>query len=746
MTAAPRRADGNPVRVGELSLDQRISLLSGGSFWGTRSIPEHGVPSVTLTDGPHGVRHQRQGEDNLGIFDSEPATCFPPAVAVGSSWNRDVARRMGQAIAEEAKALGVGVVLGPGVNIKRTPLNGRNFEYFSEDPYLTGVLAAEQAAAQESAGVGASVKHFALNNQETERMRISADVDERTMREIYLPAFERVVTTAKPATIMCSYNAINGIPAAENTWLLTDLLRREWGYEGVVVSDWGAVQDRVTSLRAGLDLEMPGGRDSSPELAAAVADGRLEQSVIDASASRVLELSAYHGATGSPVDHDRQHALSRTLALECPVLLKNDGSTLPLRAGQRIAVIGELAENPRYQGGGSSRIVPTHLDIPVERIRHGATDLGMTVEYAAGYSLEASHDAATLANDAVETARRADVAVVFAGLRESDESEGFDRTTLTLPDDQIALIRSVAAAAPRTAVVLFNGGIVSLEEWHDDVDAILEAWLLGQGGGAAIADLLLGVVSPSGRLAETIPLRLEDTPSYLTHPGEQGHTRYGEGVMVGYRYYTAVDHPVRYPFGHGLSYSRFTASDITVERSADDDTALTVEVLITNAGGRAASHVVQLYVSTAAGPVRRPRRELKGFVKIALTAGETRRVRLPLERRSFAYWDSTHDSWVVAPGEYRIEIAENADRVIQSTTITLVGDALPTRLTIDSTVQEWIEHPIYGQMLFPTQEGAEPSDLTMIASMPLRQFLNFPGVPLSPRDIDHILAADPVSG
>ncbi|ONH50593.1 glycosyl hydrolase [Frankia sp. CcI49] len=743
-----------------LPLEQKVSLLSGRDFWTTRPVEAAGIPSIVLTDGPHGVRLQRDGADHLDFYDSLPATCLPPAVAVGSSWDVGVARRLGAAVGREARALGVTVVLGPGVNIKRSPLCGRNFEYYSEDPLLAGMLGAAHVRGLQAQGVGASVKHFAANNQETDRMRVSADVDERTLREIYLAAFERIVTEARPATVMTSYNRINGTPASQHRWLLTDVLRGEWGFTGVVVSDWGGVNDRVAALAAGLDLQMPGtGGASDAEIARAVRAGTLDEAQVDASARRVAALSGLvaessslpAGADGevSEVPVDEHHALARELAADCAVLLRNTGGVLPLARQSRIAVIGDLATSPRFQGGGSSRINPTRIDIPLDAIRA----LGESVTYARGYSADGTDDdqqagsrsgsdavggdgREALLTQAVRTAAAAEVAIVFAGL--DKETEGIDREHLDLPAEQLTLIRAVAAAAPRTVVVLAGGGVVSLEGWHDDVDAILAGWLLGQAAGGAIADLLFGVANPSGHLAETIPLRLADTPSYLNFPGEAGHVRYGEGVMVGYRYYQTVERAVRYPFGHGLSYTTFTTDALDVTLAGDDTATARVTVTVTNTGARAGRHVVQVYVATAAGPVRRPARELRTFTKITLRPGETRTVGLDLDRRAFAYYDIELHRWVVAPGDYTIQIGENAAHIVAEQTITLTGDSGHRPLSLDSPFGDWLHHPVVGPQLRRSLGGGmteqsrkaleqNPDLLESISTMPIRQVLSMAG-------------------
>lgn len=695
------------IDLSRLSLERKAALLSGQDFWSTHPVADTGLPAVVLTDGPHGVRRQVGEFDHMGIYESLPSTCFPPAVAVGSSWDPGVAARIGAAVGREARALGVHVVLGPGVNIKRSPLCGRNFEYYSEDPLLSGRLGVAHVRGQQEQGVGASLKHFAVNNQETDRMRISADVDERTLREIYLPAFEHVVTEAAPATVMAAYNKVNGVHAAQHRWLLTEVLREEWGFTGAVVSDWGAVHDPVASLLAGTDLEMPGpAPEHTRRIVAAVRDGELDESVVDTAVRRILALAGLTAGRSDGFDVDAHHRLARELAAECAVLLKNDDGVLPLGPGLRIAVIGEFAATPRYQAGGSSHLAPTRLDNALDAMRELAARRDSPVEYAPGFALDGSGDDAALREAAVALARSSDVAVVFAGLAESEESEGFDRDTLHLPAAQVELIRAVTAAAPRTVVVLSNGGVVSLEGWHDDVDAVLEGFLLGQGGGGALADLLFGEANPSGRLAETIPLRLEDNPSFVNFPGEQGHVRYGEGVMVGYRWYGTTGIPVRYPFGHGLSYTSFAVAGLTVETTGDDTAR--VSLTVTNTGARAGGYVVQVYVAPRSAPVRRPARELRAFTKVRLAPGESRTLAFDLGRRAFAHYDVQGAGWAVAPGDYLVQVGENAETVIAEASVSLAGDAVAQELTLDSTFGEWISHPVIGPTLLQELTAALP--------------------------------------
>ncbi|MER6492865.1 beta-glucosidase [Streptomyces griseorubiginosus] len=720
----------------EASLDEKTTLLSGQDFWSTKSVKQAGIPSLVLSDGPHGVRRQHRDADNLGLYDSEPATCFPPAVALASSWDSELVGRVGAALGREARSLGVNVLLGPGVNIKRSPLCGRNFEYFSEDPLLSGVLGAAHVLGVQSQGVGASVKHFAANNQETDRMQISADVDERTLREIYFPAFERIVAQARPATVMCSYNRVNGTYTAESHWLLTQVLRDEWAFDGLVVSDWGAVGDRVAALLAGTDLEMPGtGRGTDADVAAAVRSGELDEAVVDTAVARLRHLAGRVHTDARPpaVDVEAHHRLAREAAADCLVLLKNENRTLPLAPTGRFVVIGEFAAALRYQGGGSSHVNATRVDSPMDELR--ALLPGAQVDFAQGYDITGRSEAALLREEAVALAAESATAVLVVGLREADESEGFDREHLFLPPDQIELIRAVARVAPRTAVVLLNGGVVSLEDWHDDVDAVVEAWLPGQAGGGALADVLTGRVNPSGRLAETIPLRLQDTPPFLNFPGEQGHVRYGEGVMVGYRYYETADVPVRHPFGHGLSYTTFDQTDFQVAANSPD--TATARVTVINTGDRYGKHVVQIYVAAPRRPVSSPALELRAFTKVALAPGESTTVEITLDRRAFAYWDIDRDDWTVTPGQYQVHLADNAHDVVATAVLDLPGDRLVRPLTLDSPIRDWFGHPRIGPALTSTmlsgltaEEEAAAADsnavaLRLLSSMAMRQFLGF---------------------
>ena len=691
-------------QASDLTLEEKASLTSGADFWTTKSVPRAGVPSVMMTDGPHGLRKQVGDTDHLGISQSVPATCFPPAVALGSSFDPDLAERVGEALGEEAAAQDVAILLGPAINVKRSPLCGRNFEYVSEDPLVAGEIGAGLVRGIQSRGVGTSLKHFAANNQEEDRMRVSADVDARPLREIYLRAFERVVRETQPWTVMCSYNKINGVYSSENPWLLTDVLRGEWGFQGLVMSDWGAVNDRVAGLPAGLDLEMPSsGGATDAQLVAAVREGILDESALDLAAQRVLDLVAKaqdRPASTGPVDLETHHALARAVAARCLVLLRNEGALLPLDRGARLAVIGEFARSPRFQGGGSSHINPTRVDSALDEIRALSTAPGEAVTFAPGFTLDGSGDARALREEAVAAARAADVAVVFLGLPESAESEGFDRRDIDLPAVQLEVLDAVLDANPNTVVVLSNGSVVALP-FRDRVPAILEGWLLGQAGGGATADVLFGVANPSGRLTETIPLRLEDTPAFGNFPGESGHVRYGEGILVGYRWYDARGLDVAYPFGHGLSYTTFTYGAATVEVDGTGD--LVVRVPVTNSGPVAGREVVQVYASFAGeSVVQRAPRELVGFAVVDLEPGETRNAEIRIARSDLAYWDVRVDRWVVQGGPYDLQIGASSRDVRSTVRVDVAGDPVHLPLSLQSTLGEVLADPVAG----PVVQGA----------------------------------------
>lgn len=750
----------------DLTLEEKASLTSGADFWTTKAIDRLGIPSVMMTDGPHGLRKQSGSTDHLGLASSVPATCFPPAVGIGSSFDPEIIERVGAAIGVEAAIENVAVVLGPGINIKRSPLCGRNFEYFSEDPIVSGILGAASVRGIQSKGVGTSLKHFAANNQEFDRMRASSDVDPRPLREIYLRGFERVVKDAAPWTVMCSYNKLNGVWTSEDPWLLTSVLRDDWGFDGLVVSDWGAVNDRVVGVAAGLDLEMPasGGRTDA-QLVAAVRAGTLPESVLDTAAARAIDLVRKAGerpAVAGPLDVDAHHALAREAAGRSIVLLKNDGALLPLAADQKVAVIGAFATEPRFQGAGSSLINPTRVDNALDELRVVG---GENVSYAAGFAVEGGAVAASgrtaeeLRAEAVGVARTADVAVLFLGLPAAEESEGFDRDHIDLPAEQLAVLDAVLEVNPRVVVVLSNGGVVALP-FADRVPAIIESWLLGQAGGGAVADVLYGAVNPSGKLTETVPVRLEDNPSFGNFPGEFGHVRYGEGLLVGYRWYDAKGLDVTFPFGHGLSYTTFEYTGATAEVGADG--GIVVRLDVTNSGDRDGLEVVQVYVAPTTSIVQRAPRELKAFSSVALAAGETRSVELVVRREDLAYWDIRVDRWVVEGGEYTVEVAASSRDIRSRVSVEISGDAVHQELTMNSSVGDLMTHPIAGPIVQQALGGLMgglggdaaaasmmPNDEAMqkmMASFPIGRLAGFPGLPVDFAQIEQLIAAANAGG
>lgn len=728
--------------VSQMTLEEKASLCSGLDFWHTKPVERLGVPSVMVSDGPHGLRKQDEKADHLGVNDSIKAVCMPAACATASSFDRDLMGRMGQAIGDSCQHEKLGVVLGPAVNIKRSPLCGRNFEYFSEDPYLAGEMSAAYINGVQSKNVGTSIKHFAANSQEHRRMSSSSNADERTLREIYFPAFEISVRKAQPWTVMCSYNRINGVYASENPWLLTDVLRKEWGFKGYVMSDWGAVSDRVAGVAAGLDLEMPSsGGINDRKIVAAVKSGELDEKIVDQACERILEINYRYldnARPETPWDQEADHQLSARIAEECMVLLKNDG-ILPLNKTDEVAFIGEFAAKPRFQGGGSSHINAFRTTSAVEAAQ------GLPVTYVQGYS--AARDMATdeMIAEAVQAAKAAKVAVVFAGLPDAYESEGYDRAHMAMPACQNRLIEAVAGANPNTVVVLHNGSPVEMP-WLGKVKAVLEAYLGGQAVGIATVRLLYGDANPCGHLAETFPVKLSDNPSYLYYGGEGNEADYREGVFVGYRYYDKKEMPVLFPFGFGLSYTTFACSNLRLSRQKiTDQEILTAAVTVTNTGSRAGKTVVQLYVGDRESTVLRPIRELKGFEKVELQPGERRDVTFTLDKRAFAYWNAAIHDWHVETGAFTIEVGQSSRDIEVSGEVTVESTvALPRHYTADSIFMDVMADPkakeALGPMLASIQKAFAPSadagdaaqeaisadmGLAMMRYMPLRGLVSF---------------------
>ena len=737
--------------LSELTLAEKASLTSGSSFWYTAPVERLGIPKIMVSDGPHGLRAQPGDADHLGLGGSLPATCFPTASAIASAWNPDLLTRIGQALAQEARAANLSVILGPGINVKRSPLCGRNFEYFSEDPFLTGELAVGIVDGIQSRGVGTSVKHYAANNQETDRLRVDTVVDERTLREIYLPAFERVVSASQPWSVMCSYNKVNGQSASENTWLLTTVLREEFGFEGLVVSDWGAVYHRVPALLAGLDLEMPPALGRSPEeIVAAVEAGTVPLVVLDARVRAVLELVSKGMAVlelDETFDADAHHALAREAAAESVVLLKNDGGLLPLAPESSIAVIGEFARTPRYQGAGSSQVVPTRLDVLLTELGTAYGDVAFAPAYRVG-DAPADDDQALL-DEAARVAAASDTVIMVIGLPGADESEGFDRTHLDLPSNQLAALEAVALANPNVVVVLVNGSTVALDRVTPHAKALVEAWLGGQAAAGGIVDVLTGAVNPSGRLAETIPHRLEDNSSYLNFPGDSQVVHYGEGIFIGYRGYDRSAQDVAFPFGYGLSYTSFELSDldVTTRGSAADGTlAATVTVSVTNTGPVGGAEVVQVYVGDVATSVARPVRELKGFAKVSLWPGETKQVSIELDQRAFSFWSIRHRRWAVESGDFVIGVGHHSRDLPLEHTVAIEAPSLSEPLSRDSTLQEWVRDPTGKQLIAEAVKQGQPaavlSDelIEVIGNMPMSTLANFDGMSLDHDALDRVSA------
>ena len=674
----------------QLTLEEKAAICSGRDFWKTKAIERLGIGSVMMCDGPHGLRKQEGEGDHLGINESIPTVCYPSASALASSFDRDVMKKLGKALGRECQAEHVGMLLGPGMNIKRSPLCGRNFEYFSEDPLVAGEMGAAYIQALQSEGIAACVKHFACNNQESMRMTGNSQVDERTLHEIYLPAFENAVKKGRTRGIMAAYNAVNGTFCSENKKLLTDILRDEWGFDGMVVTDWGAVKNRAASVAAGLDLEMPGGPTATgEELVQAVKEGTLSEEALDRAAECVLKfiLTATQNQRNETIDREACRNLSEEISAECAVLLKNDGA-LPLSGSGRVAFIGELAKTPRFQGGGSSHINVPHAVGALEAAE------GKDISYARGYDVLSETSDPALVEEALQAARSSEAVVIFAGLPDAYETEGADREHIRIPENQNELIKAVAAVNANTIVVLHGGSVMELP-WLDKVSAVLLMHLGGEQVGKAAVELLYGIKNPSGHLAETWPARLEDNPSYLNFPGEEGVVTYAEGIYVGYRYYDKKKMTVTFPFGHGLSYTSFSYENLKIDKeSLTDQESLNVSVDVRNTGKYAGKTVVQLYVADRESTVRRPVRELRDFTKVALEPGEVKTVSFTLDKRAFAYYEPKCSDWYVESGEFEIEIGDSSRNILVSGTVHVEGTTLLSfTVTETTTIGQILKHP-----------------------------------------------------
>lgn len=731
--------------VSKMTLEEKAAMCSGADFWHTEAVERLGIPASMVSDGPHGLRKQDDKADHLGVNESIKAVCFPAGCGTAASFNRELLKEMGEALGNECQAEGVSVILGPAVNIKRSPLCGRNFEYYSEDPCLATEIAGALIHGVQSKNVGTSIKHFLANNQETRRLSSDSRVDERTLHEIYLAAFEGAVTKEKPWTVMCSYNRINGTYAAENHKYLTEVLRDQWKFDGYVMSDWGAVNNRVADLKAGLDLEMPASGGTNDQLIVrAVQSGALEESVVDMAVERILNIVfryEEHRDKTAVFDRDKDHELARKVAQETIVLLKNEG-VLPLEEKKQIAFIGKYVKKPRYQGGGSSHINSHKVTAAWDVIKDMPN-----ISYAQGFVDDKDQTDEALLEEAVQTAAKADVAVIFAGLPDSFESEGYDRTHMRMPDCQNELIAKVAAVQPNTIVVLHNGSPVEMP-WADQVKGIVEAYLGGQAVGGAVCDILFGKVNPSGRLPETFPKKLEDNPSYLSYIGEGDMVEYREGIFVGYRYYDKKKMDVLFPFGYGLSYTAFDYSNLRVDKKKFKDTdTVTVTVDVTNTGKMAGKEVVQLYVADKESTVIRPEKELRDFAKVELMPGETKTVSFTLGKRAFAYYNTTIHDWHVETGEFVIQIGRSSRDIVLQETVTVESTVkIPFVYTTDTTLGDVMKNPkayeivksLFEKSMFDTDSAEERGEASseaisddmneaMLIYTPLRGPVSFGG-------------------
>ncbi|MEE9095942.1 beta-glucosidase family protein [Pseudarthrobacter phenanthrenivorans] len=732
---------------------QVAAITTGADYWTTNGLPDAGLRRLRMADGPHGLRVQDdENPDHLGIGRSEKSTCFPPAVTLASSWDPDLVESVGAALGREARSKGVDMVLGPGMNIKRSPLCGRNFEYFSEDPMFTGTMAAAMIKGIQSQGVGACAKHFAVNNQETDRLRVSADVTQRALREIYLRGFEIAVRDANPWGVMASYNRINGVFASENSWLLTDVLREEWRYDGVVVSDWGAVHDPVAALKAGLDLRMPGRPDDS-RIVDAAQSGKIDKE-LDRTLTRLKILAdrTQMIEQGEQPDLEAHHRLTRRAAAESAVLLKNDQAALPLEAAsmEHVVFIGELARTPRYQGAGSSAVNPVRVVSTIDALvdRFGRQPL-----FSAGYRLDGVDDDG-LVEEAVATAATAETVVLFLGLPPAFESEGRDRADISLPANQLALLDRLAAVNDRIVVVLSNGSAVTTAEWRDKASSIIEFWLTGQAHGETVVDVLFGDVNPSGKLAETVPVRLEDTPAFLDFPGEEGHVSYGEGIYVGYRYYDTRDISVDFPFGHGLSYTTFEYSDLHAAAfDADSPLAFTVSLTVSNTGTYPGAEVVQVYVGGSQGTLSTPVRELRAFQKVNLEPEESVRLSFDVTREQLGHYSTELEHWVYDGGPCTVELGSSSRDIRLSASLDVPANPVPRPLTVWSTFGEWDSDTDAGPRLARLIEGRggirgrmgdllkDETGRASVLAFPLRALVEFPGFPVDLDDIEKLVAS-----
>lgn len=745
--------------ISQMSLREKVSMCTGVDFWHLKSIDRLGIPKIRVGDGPHGLRKQIGDDGHMGLGPSVPATCFPAGVTLASSWDKELIKEVGSALGKEAQAEGISVLLGPGINIKRSPLCGRNFEYYSEDPLLSSELATAYIEGVQSEGVGTSLKHFVANNQEHRRMTSNAIIDERALREIYLASFEKAVKQAKPWTVMASYNRVNYEFVSESPFFLQEVLRKEWGFDGAVMSDWGAIDERDEALAAGLDLEMPCSLGfGEKKLLDAIEHEKLSTAQLNQTVERLLKLifrAADHKKEGAKFNQRLHHELARKAAAESMVLLKNEDAILPLPKDKKIALIGAFAKEPRYQGGGSSHVNPLHLDNLYDEMACEMWGEDKLL-YADGYDLHMEMPHTGLIEEAKKAAEEADFAILMIGLPDRYESEGYDRTHLRIPDDHRTLLEEVAKVQPNVVVVLSNGAPVEMP-WLDKTKAVLEAYLGGQATGSALKDVLFGNVNPSGKLAETFPVKLSDNPSYLYFPGDGNLVEYKEGIFVGYRYYDTKERPPLFPFGHGLSYTDFKYSELSVdhERLLDSGEVI-VKVAVQNTGNRSGKEIVQLYVSDLASSIRRPIKELKGFHKVELAPGEKQIVSFTLDKRAFAYYNIQIKDWHVETGEYEILIGKSSvqielkHKIFVESTIridqrvnrnTTIGELMADSLLAEpatALIKELSSTPTFLDSADESQAMAEMME-ALAENMPLRALVYFTKGSITEEELQYMI-------
>lgn len=740
--------------ISQMTLEEKAGMCSGLDFWHTKGVDRLGIPSIMVTDGPHGLRKQADLSDHLGLNKSVPATCFPSGATLACSWDKSLIEKVGIALGEECQAEDVAVILGPAANIKRSPLCGRNFEYFSEDPFLSSEMAANHIKGVQSQGIGTSLKHFAVNNQEHRRLSVDAVVDERTLREIYLASFEGAVKKSQPWTVMCAYNKVNGTYCSENEYLLSSILKDEWGHEGFVMSDWGAVNERAEGIKAGLELEMPSSNGiGDKKIVEAVKNGSLSENTLDKAVERLLKIifkAVDNKKKNAGYDKEAHHKLAREVARECMILLKNHENILPLKTEESIAIIGGFVKKPRYQGGGSSHINPTKIDNIFEEIEKAVLDTSK-ISYSKGFTLESDIIEESLINEAKEAAANSNVAVIFVGLPDRYESEGYDRKHMRIPENQIKLIEAIAEVQSNIVVVLSNGSPIEMP-WIDKVKGVLEGYIGGQAVGGAMADLLFGIANPSGKLAETFPQKLSDNPSYLNFPGEGDTVEYREGLFVGYRYYDKKKIEPLFPFGHGLSYTSFEYTDISVdEKEISDNETLKINVKIKNVGKVTGKEIVQLYVRDVESSVIRPEKELKAFEKVELKPGEEKTVTFTLDKRAFAYYNVQIKDWHVESGAFEVLVGSSSKDIKLKAFVNVKSTTeLKKKFTRNSTMGDIMSGPIGAKVAeellkatFGSDDNSSDSlgtDMSaMMKDMLLRSMVAFSGDKFNEEMLDSLL-------